>query len=166
MSSATLLIRPATLQDRQIIRQIATAAWQIAYENIISAEFMAHELEREYSNSALAVQMEEQQHQFLILEQENTALGFVSYSCEGGTGTIHKLYIEPHTKGKGHGKALMQEVAQQATKKTLKTLDLKVNRFNPAVEFYKRQGYSIIQEVDTLVGEGFLRTDYLMSKSL
>jgi ribosomal protein S18 acetylase RimI-like enzyme len=166
MSSATLLIRPATLQDCRMIRQIATVAWQVAYQNIISAEFMAHELEREYSDSALAIQMREQAHQFLVLEQEDMAIGFVSYCWKDDIGTIHKLYLEPHTKGKGLGKALMQEVEEQAAHKALKALELKVNRSNPAVQFYQKQGYSIVKEVDTLVGEGFLRTDYLMRKSL
>lgn len=166
MQPSTLLIRSATLQDCEIIREIAVSAWQVAYKDIISAEFMAHELDREYSNSALKEQMEALEHQFLLLEYNNTVIGFISYSVESTIATVHKLYLQPNKKGKGHGQALMLAVEKKIAEKACKAIELKVNRSNSAVTFYQKQGYFIVQEVDTLVGEGFLRTDYLMCKVL
>lgn len=166
MQPSTLLIRSITLQDLETIRQIAVSAWHVAYKDIISTEFMAHELDREYSNSALKEQIETFQHQFLLLECDNAAIGFISYSVENDIVTIHKLYLQPHTKGQGYGQALMLEVEKKVTEQTCQAIELKVNRSNSAVTFYQKQGYCIAQEVDTLVGEGFLRTDYLMRKVL
>lgn len=164
---ASTVIRKANAQDFSTIREIAILAWKVAYKDIISAEFMTHEWEREYSDAALQSQTEALCHQFIVLEERSSqALGFASFSVRGGTAELHKLYLLPEVKGKGYGKALIAEAEARAIAQDCELMELKVNRINPAVEFYRKQGYSIVEEADTVVGNGFVRMDYVMRKRL
>ena len=165
------LIRFATVQDCGVIRDIATQAWMVAYADILTPAFMAHELEREYSDQSIERQMTEHQHNFLLLENPaHQAIGFASYSFWKECVLVHKLYLHPGLKGKGYGAALMQRVSQEALARAAKMLELKVNRFNSAGEFYKKQGFTIVRQEDTLVGtedgKEFWRNDYVMQREL
>jgi ribosomal protein S18 acetylase RimI-like enzyme len=166
-ANAGAVIRAASHQDFATIREIAIAAWKVAYKDILSAEFMAHEWEREYSDAALSVQTEALGHQFLILEEQPAqAVGFSSFSVQKTVAELHKLYLLPEAKGLGYGKALIAEAEARARALGCDLMELKVNRANPSVAFYQKLGYSILREADTVVGDGFIRTDYVMRKSL
>ncbi|TAF61429.1 MAG: GNAT family N-acetyltransferase, partial [Flavobacterium sp.] len=45
-------------------------------------------------------------------------------------------------------------------------LCLNVNRFNKAIAFYERMGFSIISEVNIELEYGYLMEDYVMEKKL
>lgn len=159
-------LRLAEFSDYAMIREIATAAWQVAYRDILKPEFMAHELVREYSDEALQHQMTELNHRFWLLEVAGATVGFASFTVFEKTAIVHKLYLQPDTKGKGYGAALMNQVEKSVKEEACEFLELKVNRFNPAVGFYQKQGFEILREEDTVVGDGFLREDYAMQKAL
>lgn len=165
MFTAPVQIRVGHVEDCSIIREIAVAAWKVAYRDILTPEFMAHEWEREYSDAAIQQQMETG-HQFFILEDDGKVIGFCSYSRQKWVAKLHKLYLQPNMKGQGHGTALIAQVESSARAEGCEAVELSVNRFNSAIEFYKKQGYSIIRETDTEVGGGFLRSDYVMQKNL
>jgi diamine N-acetyltransferase len=174
-----LRIRPATEADIVGIRAIAEAAWPVAFGSIVSADFLRHELNREYSDAALHHQMQELGHRFLMAEQPTDAngvltVGFVSYGfqdeLEGPettqVATVYKLYLMPQLKGKGHGATLLNAAVAAARQAGCARIELSVNRQNPAIRFYQRQGFSIVCERDIEVGPGFVRSDYLMAKAL
>ncbi len=69
-------------------------------------------------------------------------------------------------QGKGVGKLLLQEVTDRAQQLGQDTLLLNVNRFNVAIDFYKRQGFYVIAEEDIDIGNGYFMNDYLMEKKL
>jgi ribosomal protein S18 acetylase RimI-like enzyme len=43
---------------------------------------------------------------------------------------------------------------------------LQVNRNNPAVHFYQKQGMEIVETADFDIGNGFFMNDFIMSKKL
>ena len=100
---------------------------------------------------------------------------------------LHKIYVMPHAQGRGVGMRLFQTVvqhvksvlqarsasdgasaiinpelaaAQSATAKA--RIELNVNKFNSAVNFYKHLGMRILLEEDFPIGNGFYKTDYIM----
>lgn len=168
-------LRPATHADILTIRTIASAAWPVAFGHLVSEEFLRHELNREYSDEALIIQMEEQGHRFILAEQagSSSAIGFVSYAIQEGANdagarvaTVHKLYLLPNLKGKGYGATLLNAAIVAAADAGSLRIELSVNRQNPAVKFYEKLGFSIVCESDIEVGPGFVRNDYLMAKPL
>ncbi len=48
----------------------------------------------------------------------------------------------------------------------VKIIELNVNRFNSAVEFYLKKGFKIKEEVDLEVGQGFYMNDFVMRYEL
>jgi GNAT superfamily N-acetyltransferase len=107
---------------------------------------------------------------------DGMVVGFASYgelvdTAEPSTGTkrlakLYKLYLLPELKGKGYGSALVNAVIARCGQTGYEQLNLSVNRGNPSVAFYQRQGFSVLKEEDIEVGPGFVRHDYVMGKPL
>lgn len=164
-----LTIYPASAADYTTIQRIAHATWPATFGDILSPVQIKYMLDWMYSLPALHEQVEKKGHRFLLAEEENVVLGFLSYelSYQGKPVTkIHKIYILPATQGKGVGKSLLEKAAELATGAENTTLSLNVNRHNKAVDFYKKVGFEIIRQENIDIGEGFLMEDYILEKQL
>lgn len=161
-------ILKASVNDCNIIYSIAVPAWNAAYTTILSAEQMEYMLELMYSREAITEQISVKGHQFLLVYNEQVAVGFASYevNVKYETTKLHKLYVLPEVKGAGYGRALVNAVAGMAKKHTNDKLILNVNRRNPSVGFYKNMGFTIAGEEDITIGNGYLMEDYIMQKQL
>ena len=93
-------------------------------------------------------------------------LGIEPNYPDAGTLRIHKIYVEASEHGKGLGKALLQKAIEIGKELDVATINLNVNRFNSAVDFYKSQGFKIVKEEDINIGRGYYMEDYVMVKSL
>jgi diamine N-acetyltransferase len=162
-----LSIRKATFTDIQSIKQLAEAIWEPTYASILSKEQIAYMFDVIYTEDALRKQMKEGQT-FLLLYTQEVPIGFASYSLKDKTEKIYKLnkiYLLPDMQGKGYGQKLLKAVENEIKTKGAKKLDLNVNRFNNAKQFYEHCGYSIYLEEDIAIGPYWMN-DYVMRKSL
>lgn len=166
------MVRIALLEDIPIIQKIAHATWPSAYGAIISAEQISYMLDLMYSNESLLQQMVKG-HQFYLFEQQSLnhestdTLGFASVSKESETTfKLNKLYVVPTAHKSGAGKALLSAVKAYAFQHGGKELILQVNKQNPAIGFYKRQGFNILSEQVFELDHGFVMDDYIMGISL
>ncbi|MDP3394208.1 GNAT family N-acetyltransferase [Sediminibacterium sp.] len=166
------MIRIATLDDIPVIQQIAYNTWPSTYGGIISEAQIKYMLDLMYSTESLIQQMAKG-HQFYLFEKEqpttseNEVLGFASVSNESaGVFKLNKLYIVPTAQKTGAGKALLSAVKGYAIQNGGKELILQVNKQNPAIEFYKRQGLSILSENIFELEKGFVMDDYIMGIQL
>lgn len=158
-------IRPARAEDLPLIGSLARQIWPVAYGRILSEAQLTYMLRLFYTPESLAEQAANGQ-QFFILH----APGPVGFAATGpatqNTWKLHKLYVLPHAQGKGLGKALLCFVLEHAKAQGATRLSLQVNRYNPAKDFYRREGFHIAAEKDFDIGEGFFMNDYLMEKAL
>lgn len=166
------MIRIATLDDIHVIQQIAYNTWPSTYGGIISEAQIKFMLDLMYSTESLVQQMAKG-HQFYLFEndqtatQENEVLGFASVSHESaGVFKLNKLYIVPTAQKTGAGKGLLSAVKDYALKNGGKQLILQVNKQNPAIKFYKKQGLSILSENVFELEQGFVMDDYIMGIQL
>lgn len=167
------MIRIATLDDIPAIQQIAYNTWPSTYGGIISEEQIKYMLDLMYSTESLIQQMTKG-HQFYLFTKsdsaatkENEIMGFASVSNElDGIFKLNKLYIVPEAQKTGAGKALLTAVKDYAVQNGGKKLILQVNKQNPAIEFYKRQGLSILSENIFELEKGFVMDDYIMGTNL
>lgn len=166
------MIRIATLDDIPAIQEIAYQTWPSTYGGIISEEQIRYMLDLMYSTESLVQQMSKG-HQFFLMEQDknqvaDTAIsGFASVSDEGnGIFKLNKLYVLPTAHKTGTGKALLNSVKAYATQNGGKELILQVNKQNPAIAFYKSQGFIIKSENIFELDHGFVMDDYEMSLPL
>lgn len=161
-------IRKATLQDYEIIHKIALITWDATYSKILTSEQLDYMLDMMYSHKAIEEQIAIKGHEFLIIEEEGTPMGFAAYEINyhSETTKLHKLYVLPETHGKGAGRALLTVVENAARRHTNDKLVLNVNRFNPALNFYVKSGFENMGEDNVDIGNGYVMEDYLMQKQL
>jgi N-acetylglutamate synthase-like GNAT family acetyltransferase len=159
--------RKANVSDISLIQSIAEAAWRPTYGEILSEEQCVYMLEWMYNTEKLEEQINGN-IQFIILEnQDSNAIGYASFEkTEDGNGKLHKIYTHPDFKQKGGGSVLLNEIMNIAHSMNVKVLELNVNRYNTAVEFYLKKGFIIKEEMDLDVGNGFFMNDYVMSYEL
>ncbi|MEY2793650.1 MAG: hypothetical protein RJA76_1642 [Bacteroidota bacterium] len=160
-------IRKANKEDIFSIQQIAEVTWRPTYLHIIGEEQCAYMLELMYQKEKLIQQMENG-IQFFIAENTNKEpIGFAAFEkTEKEKGKLHKLYTHHFKKEKGTGSRLLETVITYATSNGVKTIELNVNRFNSAYEFYIKKGFKVAYEMDLEIGNGYFMNDYVMELEL
>ena len=97
--------------------------------------------------------------------------GYVSVQHEGpdqdGTEIfhLHKIYVMPSEQGNGVGRLLFDTAishVREVAGGRMASVELNVNRNNPAVGFYQRLGMRILSQGDFPIGNGFYMNDYIM----
>jgi GNAT superfamily N-acetyltransferase len=163
-----LLVKDATVADIPLIQQLTEKIWRPTYQQILTPEQIDYMINLMYSQASLTRQMNEQQHHFLLLYEGSQAIGFASYSTTDRAGIykLHKIYIDGSYQGKGVGKFFINAVIDRVKAAQAGILELDVNRYNKARFFYEKQGFSVVKEKDTDIGNGYLMNDYVMQKTL
>ncbi|MBV7531295.1 GNAT family N-acetyltransferase [Chitinophaga sp. sic0106] len=163
-----LQVRLANTNDIALIQSLADKVWPQTYQSILSPEQLTFMMKMMYSDEALTQQMTEKQHQFLIMTDDDQPVAYASYSTtdEPTVYKLHKIYLDPACQGKGAGKFMINAIADMVKEKGAEILELDVNRFNKALHFYEKVGFSIIKEKNTDIGNGYLMEDYVLQRAL
>lgn len=163
-----LIIRPADLDDINLIGYMAQQVWPVAYQEILKPEQLQYMLNLFYSPASLKKQMTVNHHQFLIAEDGPDPVGFASFSQQEDPDIykLHKLYVLPDLHNKGIGKALLESVVEAVRTIEGKKLQLNVNRHNKARHFYEKHDFNIIGEENIDIGNGFFMNDYVMERQI
>jgi GNAT superfamily N-acetyltransferase len=163
-------IKKAGIQDISIIQQLTYTIWPIAYGEILSQAQLDYMLKLIYSDEALKNQIENLQHQFILVYENEMAVGFASFSQkEKNNNTVfrlHKLYVMPSQQGKGTGKFLLHYIINEIKNKNASILELNVNRHNKALQFYLKQGFTIAKEEDIDIGNNYFMNDYVLELAI
>ena len=165
-------IRKATTEELYLAREIAEQTWPVAYSHILQAGQLRYMLDMFYSDDSLKAQALQQHHQFLLaVDSGNGCVGFASYSSihkeeKKLQFKLHKLYVLPNLQKSGTGKQLLQAVMANALEQGATHLCLNVNRYNTAIDFYKKMGFEVIREEDIDIGNGYYMIDYVMERKL
>jgi len=160
-------IRKASHADIPLLHHLASLIWAPTYGSILSEEQVAYMFDVIYTETALQQQMQEGQT-FLLLYAKDQPMGFASFSEKDATAKVYKLnklYLLQDCQGKGLGKKLILYVEEEAKKRGAAILDLNVNRYNKAKDFYERCGYHKHQQEDIPIGPYWMN-DYVMRKQL
>ncbi|QSW89451.1 GNAT family N-acetyltransferase [Flavobacterium endoglycinae] len=162
-------ITEAALKDIAKIQEIAHITWPITYGEILTKEQLEYMLDLIYSDETLSKQIQNKEQLFYLISDVDSVIGFIgiehNYKNEAIT-KIHKIYLLPETQGKGFGKMVFDEIGKMALENNSATLLLNVNRFNTALNFYKKLGFEIKETVDIEIGNGYLMEDYVMGKQI
>ena len=164
---SNITIRQAKSTDALAIHQLAHEIWWPTYQDYIPDGQIKLMLELIYSEEALLKQMEAGQRFSIVLRNDNP-VGFVGFWLKPSAAhimRIEKIYIHPSEQGKGTGRLLIDHVSQTAQAANIHSLELNVNRNNPAKTFYEKNGFVIVEEVDTPYHD-YVLNDYIMQKQL
>lgn len=158
----------AGLEDYELILGLAKKVWPQTYKKILSEEQVEYMFAMMYSRESYTEQIAINGHHYLIVKEGNDYLGFASYELNYHfeSAKIHKIYILPQTQGKGVGRILLSKIEEIAKRNGNTILSLNVNRYNPAVHFYEKTGFTKAGQEDINIGNGYLMEDYIMEKRL
>jgi len=161
-----LTIRNANEQDIELVQELTYKIWPETYGSILSEAQIAYMLEMMYSTETLAQQMKEGQQFFLCCDGE-TPVGFAACSEKKDyTWHLHKIYILPGQQGKGIGRFMIDHVTSVIKSLGAHALQLNVNRYNKAKQFYEKIGFIVLREEDIDIGSGYFMNDYIMELRL
>jgi N-acetylglutamate synthase-like GNAT family acetyltransferase len=160
-------IRRATSSDFLTIQALAHQIWPTAYAEILSQKQLQYMLDLFYTPDALSLQQSNGQ-QFYLLEVEGTTIGFAAleFDAKPRQAKLHKLYLQTALQNRGYGKFFMEFCMQQAKEAGQLQFNLNVNRFNKAIQFYRKIGFEITDTVDIAIGNGYFMEDYIMEINL
>ena len=123
-------------------------------------------LEMMYSESALKKQMEDN-CQFIFVYEDDEPVGFAGYQeIKPKAWKLHKIYVLISQQGKGTGRFVIDHVINEISKQGATSLELQVNRNNPAKGFYEKLGFTEFEQIKLDIGNGFFMDDYVMKKEL
>ncbi len=154
--------------DLGTIASIARRTWPMAYGSILSPEQLAYMLDLFYSEPALHRQFAQGQR-FLLATTDGTTAGFAGFEphYRGSSSTrLHKLYVLPEQQGTGAGRALLNAVIHEARTAGDDRLELNVNKYNPAQQWYMRQGFRTVRAEVIEIGQGYVMDDFVMELAL
>jgi N-acetylglutamate synthase-like GNAT family acetyltransferase len=158
-------IRKAFLEDIPLIRELSFRVWPQTYAATLSQEQIDYMLKMMYSEVSLTRQMTEDGCSFIIVYENGKPVGFASFSeIETGIWKLHKIYMLPDQQRKGAGRFVIEYIITNIKQKQAKALQLQVNRYNKAKDFYEKLGFIVIKIADFDIGNGFFMNDYVMEK--
>lgn len=79
---------------------------------------------------------------------------------------LHKIYVLANQQGKGTGKFIINYIINDIKTKGAVVLQLQVNRYNKARDFYEKLGFLVTEEADFDIGNGYFMNDYVMEKRI
>ena len=162
-------VRKADLSDIQAIYDVARDTWEPTYRSIISQEQIQVMFEDLLSLRSIERQISQKEGTYVLALVDGRAQGFAYYAPKDGHGgycyKLHRLYVRPSTQHHGVGGAILRFVEDELAQQGVAELELNVNRFNTAQEFYRKQGYEVFETIDIPYKQYWLN-DYKMKKAL
>lgn len=159
-------IRTASKEDIPLIRELTFRVWPQTYAAILSAKQIEYMLDMMYSEASLQKQMDDAVT-FIIVYDGAEPVGFAAYQeTEPTVFKLHKIYVLATQQGKGTGKFVLDYIITSIKQQGASALQLQVNRHNKARNFYEKLGFSVIQEADFDIGNGYFMNDYVMEKKI
>jgi GNAT superfamily N-acetyltransferase len=152
------------------IKRLSDEIWKQVYPSVVPMAQIEYLLNTWYSTDALTEQMQSLGHQFILVEWNDEPVGYASYSAKVENQPerfrVHKLYLQPAMHGKGIGREMLKFIAAESMPLGCLELELNVHKRNPAVGFYRHVGFTVEQDIVTVIEHGHVLDDYIMTLDL
>ncbi len=147
-----------------IVIELTKKIWPVAYGTILSKAQLDFMIQKFYNETALQELMQKGHVFYLAQDEKENYVGFVSYEINSvpDKTKIHKIYVLPETQGTGLGRQFFELVKEQAKENNQNAIFLNVNKYNNALHFYTKLGFSIVNDEVIDIGEGYVMDDYIM----
>jgi N-acetylglutamate synthase-like GNAT family acetyltransferase len=158
--------RKAVISDIPVIQQIAEKAWRPTYSHILSEDQTIYMLAMMYGTEVLMKQINSQIAFYLAVDEDLVIGYFAMEITELSKMKLHKIYLDPDQKSKGAGTKIIEFIKDVAFKAGVRQIELNVNKFNSAVQFYEKIGFFRAKEMVLDIGNGYVMDDYVMQLNL
>ena len=159
-------LRKADICDCRLIHALAEQVFPQTYAEILEKEQIDYMMNWMYSLPSIQKQMEEEGQVYFIAYEECEACGYISIQREDeNLFHLQKIYVLPYFQHEHCGRFLfdaaigyIKEVHPAPCR-----MELNVNRYNKALDFYKHLGMKVVSQGDFAIGNGYFMNDYIMS---
>ncbi len=178
--------------DEQLeqLAQVASDIWHEYWPAIIGEEQTTYMVEMFHAPELLRHEIEHDNYRFWFLEdQEGTLVGYTGAAVEELTGDnehdraithsvkvnqlwpkrlfISKIYLYARERGKHYASRVIDFYEDLCRAEGLPAMYLTVNRGNElALRAYAGRGFSVVDEMDNDIGEGYVMNDFAMAKEV
>ena len=156
------------IEQLNVVIDLTKKIWPVAYGEILSKAQLDFMINKFYNKTALR-ELIQKGHVFYLAQDDNdNYVGFVSYeiNSEPNKTKIHKIYVLPETQGTGLGRQFFELVKEKAIENHQNAIFLNVNKYNNAIHFYTKLGFTKVKDEVIDIGNGYVMDDYLMEKSV
>ncbi len=158
----------AKTSDISIVIGLTKKIWPVAYGEILSNAQLNYMIDKFYNETAL-IELMQKGHVFYLAQDNNdNYVGFVSYeiNSEPNKTKIHKIYVLPETQGTGLGRQFFELVKEKAIENQQNAIFLNVNKYNNAIHFYTKLGFTKVKDEVIDIGNGYVMDDYVMEVAI
>lgn len=145
---------------------VINEVWPEAFVPIIGQEQVDYMLATYQSKEQIEKEVATDVQYFLLKKQGQT-VGYTAYEIIEDKIYLSKLYLLNHVRGQGLTTAVFHWYEELATEQGIEEIFLRVNQGNTqAIAVYQHQGFEIVGELVSDIGQGFQMVDYKMKKIL
>ena len=159
----------AGLEDTPLIEQLAQEIFRATYKEMLSGEQIDYMMDWMYSQENLHKQISREGHIYHIAHYDGVPVGYVSLQQQGERlWHLQKIYLRPGLQGKSVGKQMFLKAVEYIRENSVlpATMELNVNRNNPAVAFYEKMGMHKAAQGDFPIGNGYYMNDFIMAMEI
>ena len=156
------------IEQLPIVIDLTKKIWPVAYGEILSKAQLDYMIDKFYNETALR-ELIQKGHVFYLAQDDNGKdVGFVSYeiNSEPNKTKIHKIYVLPETQGTGLGRQFFELVKEKAIENQQNAIFLNVNKYNNAIHFYTKLGFTKVKDEVIDIGNGYVMDDYVMEVAI
>ena len=164
-----LRFREATVADSALINKLAAQVFPQTYSVILSLKQLDYMFDMMYSLRSLRNQMEMERQKFFLIYKNNKPCGYLSIEkVNGRLYRFQKIYCLPEYQKTGVGRFIVEQGIKYLSENCQHpfTIELFVNRDNPAYGFYKHVGFTTFGTRDEPIGNEYFMNDYIMRKEI
>ena len=153
-----------TSHDFAVIESLAKQIWTSHYTPIIGSAQVDYMLTKFQSQSAIADDIGGG-YVYTLAYSDGAPCGYSAIKLDQGV-FLSKFYVLQTHRGRGIGKALMDNIADFANRHNQSRIWLTCNKHNPSLSVYKKMNFTIIDKIVTDIGGGYVMDDYVLEKAL
>jgi len=163
-----MTIREATERDVDAIHDVAKAAWETDYPDILSRETVNEGVEEWYDPSSLQDAVTDSRTRLFVAVDGETVVGFAHATLSGeADGHILRLYVHPEHREQGLGRRLFEETRADLVEHGVDRLYAMVLADNDLGEaFYESLGFKKTDESETTIGGNAYRESTFVLKPM
>ena len=152
------------IEQLPIVIDLTKKIWPVAYGEILSKAQLDYMIHKFYNETALRELMQKGHVFYLAQDDKDNYVGFVSYeiNSEPNKTKIHKIYVLPEKQGTGLGRLFFELVKEKAIENHQCAIFLNVNKYNNAIHFYTKLGFTKVKDEVIDIGNGYVMDDYVM----